>query len=63
MSDYTKEYFENRKQQNKIKLLVNEAIPVGVYYHNLIIAFAEMLTDFTWQSFKKDVFKKEIKKD
>jgi len=62
MINYTEEYCQNRKQQDQIKSLVNEAIPSGVYYHNLIIAFADMLKDFTWQSFKEDVFKKGIKK-
>ena len=61
MADYTHEYFENRQQQSRIKTIVHEALPDGIYYHNLIITFAEMLADFTWQAFKEEVFRKGIK--
>lgn len=59
--NYTKEYFDNKIQQNQIKEAVHKALPGGVYYHNLIIAFAEMLADFTQMAFKEEVFEKGIK--
>lgn len=58
MTTLPPEYFENRAEQNRIADAVLSAIPEDVYYHNLIIAFAEMLLWFTQQEFKSDVYSK-----
>lgn len=52
------EYFENKIEQGKIKQAVLSAIPPDVYYHNLIIVFAEMLARFTEQAFKEEMYTK-----
>ena len=59
-SKLTKEYFENRKQQGEIKLAIMESIPRNVYYHNLIIALAEILHRMVEASYQEDVFTKVI---
>ncbi len=56
----TKEFFENRKQQIEIKSALDAAIPPGIYYHNLIIALAGMLTWAVNEAYKDDVYKKHV---
>ena len=51
----SKEYFKNRQEQAKIKLAVIEAIPEGVRYDNLIIALSELLREYIWKVFEKDM--------
>lgn len=58
MTTLPPEYFENRAEQNKIAAAVLKAIPENVYYHNLIIVFADMLLRFTQREFKSDIFSK-----
>lgn len=58
MTTLPPEYFENRAEQNKITAAILEAIPENVYYHNLIIVFAEMLLGFTKRAFKCEVYSK-----
>lgn len=55
-------YFDNKIEQARIKEAVLSAIPADVYYHNLIIAFAEMLARFTEQAYRDEVYKKAPKK-
>lgn len=55
------EYFDNKAEQSKIKQAVLECLPTEVYYHNIIIALAEMLAQFTKDAFKDDVFRKSPK--
>lgn len=57
----SKAYFENRQEQNNIEAAVLNALPVDVYYHNLIIVFSRMLTRFTEQAFNDDVFARSTK--
>lgn len=54
------EFFQNKVEQNQIKEALIRAIPENVYYHNLIIALAEMLHDAAQQAFKEDVFTRSI---
>lgn len=53
-----KEFFENRKEQAEIKIALTEAIPQNVYYHNLVVALAEMLARAIQEQQKEDVFHK-----
>lgn len=55
------EYFQNRQEQARIKMLIVEAIPEGVFYHNLIIALAELLAGYTEKAFREKVREEEIK--
>lgn len=57
------EYFKNRQEQAKIKLALTEAIPVGVYYHNLIIALTEMLERAVTTTYEEEVFHKWDKEE
>jgi len=61
MTQLTKEFQENKKEQHQIASAVLSAIPENVYYHNLIIAFAELLADFTLRAFKEVVYSKSTK--
>ena len=58
VNELTKEFFDNRAEQAKIKLAITEAIPPGVFYHNLCIAVAELLRNYVADSYKDDVFTK-----
>lgn len=59
---YTDEYFENKVQQGQIKKALLLAIPEGVYFHNLLIALAELLADNTRRAFTEEVFTKRVNK-
>lgn len=61
MTQLTNEYFQNKKQQAVIKGKLLEAIPANVYYHNLIIALAELLADMTRLAWRDDVYTKAMK--
>jgi hypothetical protein len=56
--DYPEEYFYSKIQQAKIKSLILGALPDdgSIYYHNLIIALAEMLAEFSQQAFIEEVY-------
>ena len=60
---YPPEYFENKIQQSQIKTAIVEALPTGVYYHNLIIALSELLKNFVEDSYQEEVFTKPVKQD
>lgn len=36
MRKLTKAYFDNKTEQAKIRTAILEAIPAGIFYHNLI---------------------------
>ena len=55
------EYFENKQEQNKIRLAILQAIPEDVYYHNLIIVLAELLGRFTAAAFEEEVLTKSTR--
>ncbi|CAK0756336.1 hypothetical protein CCP3SC15_2150007 [Gammaproteobacteria bacterium] len=52
------EFFQNKIEQGKIKSALWEAMPVNVYYHNLIIALAEMLLRCIELAYKDEVHNK-----
>lgn len=57
---YTEEYFQNKQEQAKIKIAINTAVPVGVHYHNLIIAMSELLKTYVEEAYKDEVFSKPV---
>lgn len=44
-----KEFFDDRSEQAKIKLAIVEAIPEGVYWHNLVAVLFELAHDYSSQ--------------
>jgi hypothetical protein len=58
MTQLTEQFFKNRQEQNKIKLALTEAMPVGVYYHNMIIALTDLLVTAVNEAYKDEVYKK-----
>ena len=52
MTDYPQEYFDDKKEQAKIKSAIIDAIPKDVRYSNLIVALSEMLTYFARKQFE-----------
>ena len=54
----TEEFFDNKAEQNKIKSAIHQAIPEGIFYHNLVIVLSEMIKDMVWEMTKEDIFKK-----
>jgi hypothetical protein len=51
----SQEYFDNKREQCQIKEAVYKALPKDLYYHNLIIAFSEMLQRFIVLAFHEEV--------
>ena len=62
---YPPEYFASRIQQSKIKQAILDSLISldEVYYHNLIIATAELLAEFTRQAFSEEIFNKDSAND
>lgn len=58
MRKLTEEFFDNKSEQNKIKSAIHQAIPEGIFYHNLVIVLSEIIKDMVWEMTKEDVFKK-----
>jgi hypothetical protein len=56
MRTYTDEYFQNQIEQSQIEAAILKAIPVNVYYYNLIIVLAKLIKDFVIDNFKEQVF-------
>lgn len=62
---YTEEYFENREQQANLRQAILHALPDDgtVYFHNLIIVLAELLTEFTRMAFRDEVYTKPVERN
>jgi len=58
MRKLTEEFFDNKVEQNKIKSAIHQAIPEGIFYHNLVIVLSEIIKDMVWEMTKEDIFKK-----
>ena len=58
MRTLTEEFFDNKAEQNKIKIAIHRAIPEGVFYHNLVIVLSEIIKDMVWEMTKEDVFQR-----
>ena len=63
MRNPTDEFFQNNIQQAEIELKLTEAIPPGIYYHNLVLALTNMLRRAVWESYKELVYTKKVSKD
>lgn len=59
----TKEYYANKREQNRIHEAILQAIPENAYYHNLIITLADLLQWCVIQEYKEDVFTKPPKSE
>lgn len=52
-------YFDNRKEQNRLKGSIHAAIPIGAKYYNVIIVLTELIAEFAALSFREEVHNTE----
>ena len=57
MRKLTDTYFDNKKEQSKIKTAIYAAIPAGVCYHNLIVVLSEILQRMVMEMTKEKIFR------
>jgi hypothetical protein len=57
MRRLTETYFDNKKEQSKIRTALYEAVPVGVCYHNLVVVLSEILQRMVMEMTKEKIFR------
>ena len=54
MSDIPEGYWENKREQAKIKSAVVAAIEVGMKYENILKALSELMTTYIYDAYKEE---------